>query len=312
MISEICVPLNRCNILSNMDKKFVIQNNKGVFPAWFDFAAMLLWFVAVQLAATLIAVAAGWSPMLPAAPSLAEQTAYARGMAIVYVVSMAVTIGGVAVYRRLRGARGRVAQWSARGLNPVVVLCAFVMLVATNVVAEPLTELLPVPNQNFGRGAWVLFMAVAAAPLCEEFLCRGIILEDARRKWGAAWAAVLSAAFFGIMHIQPGVVVPAFFMGLIFATVCIYTRSLFSAIALHALNNASALALRSFAGGGDATLRELLGTDTYWRVYIVSAVVVLCGVVWGVRCLAAADKPSPRAAEKAEDADSSADEAEKA
>jgi len=281
-----------------MDKKFAVQNNKGVFPAWFDFAAMLLWFVVVQLAATLIAVAAGWSPLMPASPTLAEQTAYARGVAIVYVASMAVTIGGVAAYRHLRGARGRVARWSARGFNPAVLLCAFVVLVATNVVIEPLTELLPVPNQDFGRGAWVLVMAVAAAPLCEEFLCRGIILEDVRRKRGAAWAAVLSAAFFGIMHLQPGVVVPAFFMGLIFATVYIHTRSLFSTIVLHALNNASALALRSFGGIEEVSLRELLGADVYMRVYIASAAVVLCGAVWGVRRLAAAaaeDKSALRA-----------------
>lgn len=281
-----------------MDKKFAVQNNKGVFPAWFDFAAMLLWFVVVQFAATLIAVAAGWSPLMPASPTLAEQTAYARGMAIVYVASMAVTIGGVAAYRHLRGAHGRVARWSARGFNPAVLLCAFVVLVATNVVIEPLTELLPVPNQDFGRGAWVLVMAVAAAPLCEEFLCRGIILEDVRRKRGAAWAAVLSAAFFGIMHLQPGVVVPAFFMGLIFATVYIHTRSLFSTIVLHALNNASALALRSFGGIEEVSLRELLGEDVYMRVYIASAAVVLCGAVWGVRRLAAAaaeDKSALRA-----------------
>ena len=63
-----------------------------------------------------------------------EPAALGRLVAALYFVSMAVALGGLLYYRRVRGGRGRWARFSTRGLNPALLLWAFVMMCAVGVV----------------------------------------------------------------------------------------------------------------------------------------------------------------------------------
>ena len=65
-----------------------------------------------------------------------EPAALGRLVAALYFVSMAVALGGLLYYRRVRGGRGRWARFSTRGLNPALLLWAFVMMCAVGVVGS--------------------------------------------------------------------------------------------------------------------------------------------------------------------------------
>lgn len=199
-----------------------------------------------------------------------EPAALGRLVAALYFVSMAVALGGLLYYRRVRGGRGRWARFSTRGLNPALLLWAFVMMCAVGVVLEPLLALLPELQINVGRGFWTILSLVLFAPVFEELICRGVVLGSLRSRYGVTIAWLVSSLFFGILHGQPVQVVNAFVVGLVLGYVYIATDSLWAAMILHALNNAVAyLALAT--GHGNALLIDLVGSRTLYVLIYIAA-----------------------------------------
>ena len=71
-----------------------------------------------------------------------EPAALGKLMAALYFCSMSITLVGILYYRRARGGSGPWARFSARGLNPALLLWAFVLIFAVGVVLEPLLRLI--------------------------------------------------------------------------------------------------------------------------------------------------------------------------
>lgn len=176
----------------------------------------------------------------------------------------------------------RWARFSTRGLNPALLLWAFVMMCAVGVVLEPLLALLPELQINVGRGFWTILSLVLFAPVFEELICRGVVLGSLRSRYGVTIAWLVSSLFFGILHGQPVQVVNAFVVGLVLGYVYIATDSLWAAMILHALNNAVAY-LMLVTGHANTLLIDLIpGRTLYVAVYVVAlAVLVVSGyMMW--------------------------------
>ena len=86
--------------------------------------------------------------------------------------------------------------------------------------------------------AYVLLWALTAgvlAPLSEELVFRGILLNLWRRRWGTARAVLFSAIAFGAIHLQNAPY--ATLAGVFFALVYLKYRSLWPGTLLHSLYN---------------------------------------------------------------------------
>jgi ABC-2 type transport system permease protein len=83
-------------------------------------------------------------------------------------------------------------------------------------------------------------VAVAAAPVFEEFIFRGLIFGGLRRTLGLGLATVASAAIFAIVH-PPLSVMPVFVLGVAAALVYERTKMLAAPMLAHALYNAVVL-----------------------------------------------------------------------
>jgi len=81
------------------------------------------------------------------------------------------------------------------------------------------------------------------APVCEEWLCRGMVLRGLLHRKGTKpfWAIVISAAFFALIHLNPWQAIPAFLMGCLFGYVYYRTGSLKLTMFMHFVNNTFAL-----------------------------------------------------------------------
>lgn len=199
-----------------------------------------------------------------------------EGMAVLYPVSMTVSLLAIYLYIRFRGGRRSFAGFSAAGFNPNIILLGTVWVIAAQIVLEPLMAMLPsIENAGVGRGFWACVTAVVFAPVFEEILCRGLVLETVRRRWGDAVAVLISALFFGLVHVEPSTALAGFVVGGIFGTIYIRTHSLFSTIILHSINNAFAFALICF-GLDDVPLGDILGGGSvYHAVYGISVLIFL-------------------------------------
>lgn len=262
----------------------------GKFPNTLDFVVMAIWVFLAQVAVVGICGLCGLEfpdTALANSPddqvSLFAQLATAQSLAIVYPISMLLAIAGVLLCRRLRGGERKRMAFSKGGFNPSRLLGLFVLMVATQIAIEPLTALMPDPAPMVGRGFFTVLVSVVFAPIFEEILCRGIVLESFRAKYGV-WAAWLcSSLFFGIIHGQITAMFSASVLGLILGYAYIRTNSIFSVVILHALNNGLALALMAF-GLGDSTFREAIPEPKiYWMVWGVALLIVIIGAVSMVR-----------------------------
>ena len=85
-----------------------------------------------------------------------------------------------------------------------------------------------------------LVLAGVLAPLVEETLFRGIIFGSLQAYFGKWTSAVLSAVIFSGLHFQAYGFFPRFMLGMVLVYLYDKYKSLYPAIALHALNNIAA------------------------------------------------------------------------
>lgn len=84
----------------------------------------------------------------------------------------------------------------------------------------------------------IAFLSICViAPIFEEVIYRGIILEQLSKKYSPAKAIVTSAIIFGLIHFNLHQSVNAFFIGLIIGFIYIKTNSLILCIFWHFINN---------------------------------------------------------------------------
>ena len=229
-------------------------------------------------------------------PSVEEKLELARSLMIVYIPAMLLSIASILLYRRFRGSSGRIVRFSPAGFNPTLLLCGVIWMISVNIMIEPLLIFMPKAPDIVGRGFFALLVTVFIAPFCEEFLCRGVVLESFRAKYGVVWGWIFSSLFFAIIHAHITAMVNALVIGSIIGYICIRSKSVISAILLHMINNALALTAISF-GVGDKPLVSLLPSSKIADiVYLASVAVSLVGFIVLVTGLAAERRAEKRAA----------------
>ncbi|MEK7867339.1 MAG: type II CAAX endopeptidase family protein [Planctomycetota bacterium] len=91
---------------------------------------------------------------------------------------------------------------------------------------------------------WLIALAVAAAPLFEEFLFRGLLYQGLRRSFRPWVAVATSATIFAIVH-PPVSALPVFVLGVATALAFDRTRLLLAPMVAHAVYNAAVLGLQA-------------------------------------------------------------------
>jgi membrane protease YdiL (CAAX protease family) len=84
---------------------------------------------------------------------------------------------------------------------------------------------------------------VLIAPLAEEMLFRGFLYGTLKKYLKPFWAATLSSLIFGLFHMEFTVIIPLFMLGMILCWVMERSKSLWTAVGFHMLNNAFAFAI---------------------------------------------------------------------
>jgi len=157
-----------------------------------------------------------------------------------------------------RVALGATAERLGLGKLPAVRWIAFgfavgVILVFASGLVEKLQELVfgPQPAQFQAlvlvkhRGAWAFFldlMSVSiAAPFAEETFFRGLLFTGLSQRIPVVFAAIISAAAFGLAHFEKFSVLPIFVIGLGLAYVYYTTKSLWASMVAHATVNTISL-----------------------------------------------------------------------
>ena len=120
----------------------------------------------------------------------------------------------------------------------------FVSAAASELLGNQLGELLnDGPKYSFMMTMFV--MAVTPA-ICEEALMRGVIL-DGYGDVSIKKAAIMNGLLFGMFHLNFHQFAYTFFMGIVLAYVVYITNSIWSAIIIHFINNATSVFMMSLS-----------------------------------------------------------------
>ncbi|MFQ5768002.1 MAG: type II CAAX prenyl endopeptidase Rce1 family protein, partial [Acidobacteriota bacterium] len=92
-----------------------------------------------------------------------------------------------------------------------------------------------------------MLAGAVAAPICEEAVFRGFLLGSLRRH-GVHLAVWVSAACFGIFHLDPIRFIPTMALGVVYGYLTLSTGSIRPSMVAHGVNNGMALSLAYMAG----------------------------------------------------------------
>lgn len=169
-------------------------------------------------------------------------------------------------------------------------LQGFVIPVPTELL-EQLEDL--VTAETVGRYLWLLLLLAVTPAICEEFVFRGFFLSATERRFSPVAVIILNGAVFGLFHMSFQTafrVLPTAFLGILLAAVVWKTRSIWTGVLMHGINNAIIVTLASVPA------LELWGERMEEAPPLLLLVVGLLLVLAGVRVLAAdGGRPLPSA-----------------
>jgi len=172
---------------------------------------------------------------------------------------------------------------------PLYILLLF-LIPLLSVAIEPLYAWIPMPQgiqeffaTRFTNDLATFFLVIIAAPLAEEWLCRGVILKGLLANRMTPYRAIIwSSLIFAVMHLNPWQAIPAFCLGFAMGWVYWRTRSLLPCIFMHAVNNGIAFIMLSIFPDApfNLSLRDIAGAH-YPYIY-TGAVALSIAIGYGV------------------------------
>jgi membrane protease YdiL (CAAX protease family) len=186
----------------------------------------------------------------------------------------------------------RVPIW----LVSIVIISTAALVVLLNRVSALIP--MPVSVQKFFEGMFTkdffsIITLVIAAPILEEMLCRGIVLRGLLKNYAPAYAILISAIFFAVLHMNPWQAVPAFFGGLFIGWVYYKTKSIIPGIIIHATINGIAALLLFFPKYQNDFL-TVLGLSYYIPLFVLSILVLSAGCIIIQKRLSTVDPAADR------------------
>ena len=179
-----------------------------------------------------------------------------------------------------------------RRIIPLIVLVAIPLNLG---IAGPLVELVPMTDffremiremvlEMAGDQGLLMFTAlVIAAPILEELIFRGIMLDGLLRIYSPTKAVIVSSLLFGLVHLNPAQFVGGALVGGFMGWVYVHTRSVMATILIHAAFNLTAFTESYFIDVEEAidmSYAEVLGGTTNYVLVVLGSVVITLGCVF--------------------------------
>jgi membrane protease YdiL (CAAX protease family) len=127
---------------------------------------------------------------------------------------------------------------------PIIALITLLILFLSGQPMEnPQLDFLLPEGLSASNAILMLLLAGIVAPFGEELLFRGVLYTFLREKWGVWIGVFVSSFLFGLIHGNLAVGLTGFLLGIVAALVFEYSKSLWTAVIVHVINNSFKIAL---------------------------------------------------------------------
>lgn len=161
----------------------------------------------------------------------------------------------------------------------IAAFCMDLMLELFYYYFPPGNDFLHEMNEMINGGVLSVLTAVVAAPVFEEVLMRGIILDGFLKRYKPTTAIFWSALIFAAFHFNIWQGVSAFAFGLLAGWLYWKSGSLLLCILMHAFGNGLVVVLSKMDSSESVPLPEDIGMGNYMLLFVV-AFIVLAGCLW--------------------------------
>lgn len=175
---------------------------------------------------------------------------------------------------------GNIKGWQ---MTLIITMATFAMIFVVDIISEILPPMSPEMQEQLkillNGPLWsTLVTVVLYAAVFEEWLCRGIILRGLLNKTHPALAILISAVFFGVIHMNLWQAIPATIIGIIFGYVYYKTGSLALTMLMHGLNNLCSVLISYFNMVPEEanSFLDILSPTAYIIIYIAAIIVLAC------------------------------------
>jgi hypothetical protein len=232
-----------------------------VQTAGLELPDLLVSFVLASTFAGLVAAAI----LKTAEPAVATDVSQVLPGSVMFLIIVAGLIGFLryrglkltALFGLTRLSIFRVVGWAAMLLVATFPLLALVnvltlKLLGADAEPQPLVQLFRdvARNQNYSAMATIFAAGVVIAPMCEEILFRGYFYPVGKRYLGPWISGALTAILFGAFHANLASLPGLTLLAVAFTLAYERTGSLLVPIGMHALFNATSLAILYFQATG--------------------------------------------------------------
>lgn len=195
--------------------------------------------------------------------------------AFAYVIPMLAVI--YVVYRKIKNENEleEVFNFDLGGITKYLFIVPLTLIMMLWV--DLFASLIPMPDwavklfeEAFNLSTPNIIMISIFAPLLEEILVRGLVLRGYLLNYTPNKAIIASAIFFGAIHLNPWQFVAGFISGLFLGYLYYKTQSLIPSMLVHFINNSLAVVFSIYYTNADASFKDMLGTQTYYAILIIS------------------------------------------
>ncbi|WP_458329782.1 CPBP family intramembrane glutamic endopeptidase [Peijinzhouia sedimentorum] len=184
-----------------------------------------------------------------------------------------------------------VSKFQFAKFSPKVLILLIVAVIALQVgVSSPIINLIPMPDfakemfreLSGQKGIFPFLMIVIAAPVLEELIFRGIILDGLLKRYSLFISILASSLLFGIVHLNPWQFVSAMVIGFLAGWVYYKTKNLALPMLIHFANNGFAFGSMFFLDTDkmmDQSLAEQYGGMTNFYLITGGAILLSVGAI---------------------------------
>jgi membrane protease YdiL (CAAX protease family) len=227
--------------------------------------------------------------LIPVNLTLNNMIGKEASMLLYYLLAIGIPFG---IVYSIRKGKTKINSFNVtlgnKRIIPVIAICSIALLFG---IASPIGSLIPMPESikkafmAFGSqtGIFAFILMVIAAPILEELIFRGIILDGLLRIYSPIKSILVSSFLFGLVHLNPWQFVTGLIVGIFSGWVYYKTRSLLPSIIIHAAANLSGFGMRlilDIDSSMDKSLVESYGGLTYLILTILGSIVIVSTCIY--------------------------------
>lgn len=225
-----------------------------------------------------------FSPIAALKPVIGKELA----LLITYVLSFSAAF---ILFYFIRKKKTGISTFNLSLKNYKIIPLAILGILALGIgVTDPLVSLIPMPDlikkifiDALGNPDIYTFITIViAAPILEELIFRGIILDGLLKRYSPMKSILISSLIFGIVHMNPWQFIGAMILGSFLGWIYYKTKSIIPSIIMHSVNNLVGFLSIAILGKEniDTSLVQLAGGAVNATLIIVGSIVIFLGSIY--------------------------------